>query len=52
MKAVTRELRELRRWWLEVLNHKANLFLVNILINLSHNFVSFIKLQQVVGEEF
>jgi len=52
MKAVTRELRELRRWWLDVWNHKASLFLVNILINLSHNFISFIKLQEIVGEEF
>ena len=52
MKAVTRELRELRRWWLDVWDHKASLFLVNILINLSHNFISSIKLQQIVGEEF
>jgi hypothetical protein len=52
MKAGMRELRELRRWWLDVWNHKASLFLANILINLSHNFISFIKLQQIVGKEF
>lgn len=51
MKAVTRELRELRRW-LDVWNHKASLLLINILINLSQNFISFIKLQQIAGEEF
>jgi hypothetical protein len=52
MNTVTRELRELRRWLLDVWKHKASLFLVNILINLSHNFISFIKLQLIVGEEF